>query len=154
MTTQCTPRSQSSRTQASWPNGLVAVQDEFDRLFDRFFTGDQAPRSGWLARLDWWEDDHAYHLEFEAPGVKKDEIEITFEKGVLKVTAKREQSEEEKGRSYLHRERRAGVAERRISLPDTANPDTIDAQLNAGVLHVTVGKKEELHPKRIAVKGE
>lgn len=137
-----------------WPSNLVAVQDEFDRLFDRFVTGDQAPRTGWLARLDLWEDENAYHLEFDAPGVRPGDVEVVLEKGILKITAKREEVAEEEGRKYWHRERRYGAAERQISLPDTANEEAIEAEISAGVLHVKVGKKEQVQPKRIEVKGE
>ena len=148
MNTLSTPKLANSR----WPANLVS--DEFDRMFDRFFTGDQAPREGWLARLDLWEDDNSYYLEFDAPGVKNEDVEITVEKGVLKVSARREHTEEQEGRKYWHRERRYGMAERQISLPDAANEDAIEAQLNAGVLRVTIGKKPEIQPKKITIKSE
>ena len=96
-----------------------------------------------------WEDEAAYHVELDLPGVVREDVEITFEKSVLQIVAERKRPEEE--RAGLHEERGYGKAARRVTLPETIDPETIAAELKDGVLHVSVSKKPETRPKRIEV---
>lgn len=97
-----------------------------------------------------WEDAGAYHVELDVPGVTRENVDVTFEKGTLRITTERIAPEEQ--RSGLVDERRYGKVTRTVTLPESIDPESIAAELTSGVLHVTVNKKPEAQPKRIEIK--
>jgi HSP20 family protein len=121
---------------------------EFDHLFNQFFRSEGAAM--WHAPASIWEAESTFHIELDAPGVEKDAVELTFDKGTLQVTLERRVPEGD--RTNWHNERGFGKVTRSISLPDTVDPESIGASLNNGVLHVTVAKRPEAQPKKIDVK--
>jgi len=121
---------------------------EFDNLFNHFFRAEEVGM--WRAPASIWEADNTFHLELDAPGVAKENVDLTFDKGTLQVTLERKLPEGD--RTNWHNERGYGKVTRSVSLPDTVNPDSITAELTNGVLHVTIAKNPELQPKRIDVK--
>ena len=121
---------------------------EFDNLFHQFARAEQA--GGWRAPASIWEVTDTYHLELDAPGVQKEDVELTFDKGTLQVTLERKAPEGE--RTNWHNERSYGKVTRSVSLPDTVDPNSITAELTGGVLHVTITKRPESQPKKIEVK--
>jgi HSP20 family protein len=131
------------------PKSFESAQRELDTWFDQFF-GNARPAQAWYAPASLWEGEEHFHIELEVPGVKHDDIELTFEKGVLRIAAERKPAEEK--RKYWHQERRYGRVERYVSLPESVDPDSIEAELREGVLHVTLAKKPEAQPKKIGVK--
>jgi HSP20 family protein len=129
--------------------GLLSTSmPEFDKLVNQFFRTDELAR--WRAPASIWEADNTYHIDIDAPGVAKEDIELTFEKGNLLITLDRKAPEGE--RAYWHNERGYGKVSRSVSLPDTVDPESISAELSNGVLHVSVNKEPEAQPKRIDVK--
>ena len=144
MATLCTPRYQVP---------FQAVRGDLDRWFDQFFGPGKANAedgNAWYAPASLWEDEDNYHIELELPGVTNDNIDITFEKGALVVSAQRAAPEEE--RKYWHHSRRYGKSRFSLQLPDSVDGDKIDAQLQHGVLHLTLAKRPEAQPKKITVK--
>ena len=123
---------------------------EFDTLLDQVFgpNGFRTTRT-FYAPASIWEGDNAYHVELDVPGVAREDIELTFEKGALLITAERKQPEQD--RPGWHEERAYGKVTRRLTLPDSVDPNSIQAKLTDGVLHVTVAKTPESQPKRIDV---
>lgn len=124
---------------------------EFNTMLDQFFgpTGVRGIQPLYVPG-SMWEDENALHVELDVPGVQRENVELTFEKGALKiVTERKSPSEERKG---LIDQRRYGQTTHTVTLPDTVDPDSIAAELTDGVLHVTVAKKPETLPKRIEVK--
>ena len=130
-------------------NGLSA---DFDRLVDRLFTpGDAFEGTGRLNAVDVREDvDHLY-VEAELPGYKKDEIDITLEKGVLTVTAEKQAAGEASQGEWLLRERRFAKFARSFKLPPTVDESAVDAKLEDGVLKLTLNKRPESKPRKIVV---
>jgi len=121
---------------------------EFDNLFNHFFRGEEVAM--WRAPASIWEADNTFHIELDAPGVAKENVELTFDKGALQITLERKVPEGD--RTNWHNERGFGKVTRSVSLPDTVDPETISAELVSGVLHVTITKLPEAQPKRIDVK--
>lgn len=121
---------------------------EFDTLFNQFFRAEEVAM--WRAPASIWEAEDKFHIELDAPGVAKEDVELTFEKGMLQITLERKAPEGE--RTNWHNERGYGKVSRSVSLPDTVDPETIAAELNNGVLHVAITKRPEAQPKRIDVK--
>ena len=86
--------------------------------------------------------DH-YLLEADLPGMKKEDVEISLNDDILTVSAKYDESNEEKKEGhYIRRERRSGVMRRSFSV-DNVKADEIDAKLDNGVLTITCPKKEQ-----------
>jgi HSP20 family protein len=127
---------------------LSAGLPEFDNLFNQFFRAEEVAM--WRAPASIWEADNMFHIEIDAPGVMKDDVELTFDKGALQVTLERKAPEGE--RTNWHNERGYGKVSRSVSLPETVDPNTITAELINGVLHVTITKLPEAQPKKIDVK--
>jgi len=89
-------------------------------------------------------------VSLEMPGVSKEDLGIEVENGELRVTGRRKEKRVEG--EVLLRERREGSFSRTFTLDDTVDPDAIGASLAAGVLTVTLHRKEAVKPRRIAVK--
>jgi HSP20 family protein len=121
---------------------------ELDNLFNHFFRAEEVGM--WRAPASIWEADDTFHIEVDAPGVKKDDVELTFNKGALQITLERKAPEGE--RTNWHNERGYGKVSRSVSLPETVDPDTITAEFTNGVLHVTITKLPEAQPKKIEVR--
>ena len=100
--------------------------------------------------VDVHEDDNHLYVDAELPGFKKDEIELTLEKGVLSINAERKEAEV-KGEKHLA-ERRYTKVSRNFSLPVEVDEAKVEANLEDGVLHVTLHKREEIKPHKIEVK--
>jgi HSP20 family protein len=135
---------QKNRVGQLFPGGLP----EFDHLFNQFFRSEEVAM--WRAPASIWEADNQFHIELDAPGVAKEAVELTFDKGTLQITLERHVPEGD--RTNWHNERGFGKVTRSISLPDTVDPETINAELTNGVLHVTIAKRPEAQPKKIEVK--
>ena len=130
-------------------NNLLPVGfPEFDTLFNHFGGAEQAIT--WRAPASIWEAENVFHIEMDAPGVAKEDVELTFDKGALQITLERKMPEGE--RTSWHNERGYGKISRSVSLPETVDPNTITAELTNGVLHVTITKLPEAQPKKIEVK--
>ena len=125
---------------------------EFDTLLNQVFGSSASVRHGkeLSAPASVWEDDRSYHVELDVPGVSRDGIELTFEKGILQIAVERKKVEEE--RKGLHDERFYGKTTRKLGLPETVDPESIEAELAEGVLHVSVTKVPEVQPKRIDIR--
>jgi HSP20 family protein len=120
------------------------------RLFDDLFSAQGLPmlegRFNPPVEVD--ETDSHYVLSFDLPGMKKEDIQLNVQEGVLTLHAERKGRVKEKG----HRsEKFYGVIERSISLPSNIKSEAVEAQLEDGVLHVAIPKAESAQPKQIAV---
>ncbi len=137
-----------NRLQEFLPSNWV----EFDTLLGQVFGPNTAVRSarGPAARAGVWEDGSRYYVELDVPGVAREDIGLTFEKGVLQIDIERKQAEEEQ--KGLHDERYYGKTTRKLGLPETIDPESISAELANGVLTVSIAKVPEAQPKRIDIK--
>lgn len=146
------PSLRNSRIGLTLPDPFSRLQQEMDELFGRFLGENRSISAGWYAPVALWEDEKELRLEIELPGVRKEDVDLTVHQGTLRISAVRKGPEEE--RHYWHNERRFGRLERVIPLPEAVDPSRIDAELRDGVLHVTLAKRPESQPMKIAVKGE
>ena len=106
----------------------------------------------WAPLVDITEDDKEYLIKAELPEVKKDEVKVTVENGVLTITGERKFEKEEKGKKYHRVERAFGSFARSFTLPDDADANKVNAEFKDGVLKVHVAKSEAAKPKQIEVK--
>lgn len=102
-------------------------------------------------RMDITEDEQAYQVTIDIPGVRKEDIELSIDRNQVSVSAevKRETSKKE-GRE-LHTERYQGSAFRSFTLPRDIDDAKAKAQYENGVLHLTLPKKADARANRIAI---
>ncbi|MDE2236056.1 MAG: Hsp20/alpha crystallin family protein [Gammaproteobacteria bacterium] len=108
--------------------------------------------SNWLPAVDIKEEDNRFLVKADIPGVEPKDVEVTMENGMLTIKGKRESEVKEDREDYYRVERVAGEFYRRFTLPDSADPDKINAHYDKGVLEIEIGKGEIHKPKRIPVK--
>jgi HSP20 family protein len=89
-------------------------------------------------------------LRFDVPGFDPEKIEITVDRGVLTVSATREETHEE-GESPVVRERLFGSFTRRVQLSDNLNADAIEASSHDGVLEIRIPVREQAKPRKITI---
>ena len=143
---------------------LQQFNDEISRMFMGDTDAVPAFAGGqWRPAVDIHEDENAYLIDAEVPGVDPKDIEVTLEKGVLTLKGERRYEHEKKaedanqqergGDQTRYIERSYGRFVRRFSLPDTADEDSVEARAENGVLKLTIPKKPQSQPRRIEVKG-
>jgi len=128
--------------------------DDFDRLFEGFLSPARVvEEAGSLVpAMDVAETEHAYVIKAEIPGVRKEDINVTLENGVLSITGEsREEREEKDNGRVIRQERRYGKYVRSLRLGTEVNDKDIRATYKDGILEVTVPKAEAVKPKKIAV---
>lgn len=127
--------------------------NDFDDMFDDFWRPVRRESSGAFApAIDVSEKDDAYHIHADLPGVNKEDLDITFQDGVLTINAEtsKEKKEEKEGR-VIRQERRYGKFVRSMRLGDTVDADKIKADYKDGVLELVVPKAEKVKPRKIDV---
>jgi len=132
----------------------------FTPFFDRFLTWDPF-RAGspsedltsrtWMPPVDVRETDEAYLLSAELPGLTKDDIQITFENGVLRLSGERRFEKDEQKDNYHRIERAYGSFNRSFTLGSGVDPSKVNAAFKDGVLTITVPKTPETKPRKIAI---
>ena len=107
----------------------------------------------WAPAVNEKEDEKAYYVEVDLPGVKKEDINVEVKDNVLTISGERKFKKEEKDKGYIRTESFFGKFERRFTLPSDADAEKIDAKVEDGVLHITIPKIEEKEgTKKIEVK--
>jgi HSP20 family protein len=116
------------------------------------YYGAGIAKAAWAPALDITERKDAYLVAAELPGVGIDDLEITFEDGVLTIQGERHFAADSSGEKVHRVERRYGAFRRSIILPSHVMADAIEATAQDGVLRIVVPKAEEVHAKRIEVR--
>jgi HSP20 family protein len=101
---------------------------------------------------DIYEDNDNYRLKADLPGIKKEDVKISFSDGKLSISGEREQEQESKETKCHRVERTYGKYYRSFTLPKEIKEDKIKADFKDGQLTVTIPKAEEVKPKEIAIK--
>jgi HSP20 family protein len=129
------------------------LQRELNMPMTKFDTEDNGniATANWAPAVDIKEDDKAFTLLADIPGVDPDEIEVTMDKGVLTIKGERQSEKKTEEENYKRVERQYGVFYRRFTLPDSANAEAIEAQSEHGVLKITIPKQEVAQSRRITV---
>ena len=133
---------------------LDPISRDFDRIVRRAFAG-SAPNQGRVSYapalpMDTVRRDGEVVLRFDVPGVDQDKIDVTVDKGVLTVSATREETKTE-GENPVVRERLFGSFTRRVRLSDNLDAEAIEASNHDGVLEIRIPVREEAKPRKIAV---
>ncbi len=106
----------------------------------------------WSPVVDITEDGKEYVIKAELPEIKKEDVKVTVQDGVLSITGERKFEKEEKGKKYHRVERAYGSFQRTFTLPDEADGAKVNAEFKDGVLTVRLPKTEKAKPKTVEVK--
>jgi len=106
----------------------------------------------WTPRVDVEETDKEIVVKVDLPGVEAKDVEVCVIDGLLVLKGEKKEEREEKGKNYHRTERFVGQFYREVPLPPGVDPEKIVATSSKGVVMVTVPKKPEVMPKKIAVK--
>ena len=126
-----------------------------DELFDRDFSPWSASRGsqGFNPAVDIVEKENAYLVKAEVPGLAPEHIDVQVENDVLTVRGERKSENEEERGGYRRVERSYGSFARSFTLPKGTQADAIEAQVEHGVLTVTIPKVAAPAPRKVEVKG-
>ena len=107
----------------------------------------------WMPAVNEKEDEKAYYVEVDLPGVKKEDINIEVKDNLLVISGERKFKKEENDKGYRRVESFFGKFERRFTLPADADVENIEAKVEDGVLKLTIPKvKEQENVKKIEIK--
>ncbi len=131
-------------------------QEEIKQVFDRFAGEDNTDQSNvvtsqWTPRVDIKEEDKRFVILADIPGVDPNAIEIQMDKGVLSIKGERSSDVTSENAKTTRVERSCGSFYRRFALPDSADAEGISANGKYGVLEISIPKKPDTTPRRIAV---
>src|SRR5207249_5061779 len=137
--------------------------DEAQNRFNRFFLGGFPNRMGsgeihslavadWSPEIDISQDDHGYLLKADLPEMKKEDVRVTVEDGILRVSGERKTEKEDQKRKFHRMERSFGNFRRSFTLPDDANGSKVTADFRDGVLKVHLPTTPIAKSKAIEVK--
>jgi HSP20 family protein len=118
--------------------------------WDPFFGNRQV--SAFVPAFEVKETADAFILKGDIPGVAEADLDIAVHNYILTVSGTRQSEERKEGESFALYERQYGSFSRSFSLPDTADGERVEAKLDSGVLTLTIWKKAEAKPRKIAVK--
>jgi HSP20 family protein len=103
-------------------------------------------------KIDVSEDDKAFSVKADIPGVKKEDIQVDIDEDHVSVRAEvKQEKEEKKGEKVVYSERSYGMVSRSFSLPAAVDAKGAKAEYKEGVLSLTLPKKSNGSAKRIAV---
>jgi HSP20 family protein len=125
---------------------------EFGRFPRRLFGNGDIALPDWSPQVDISEDDKEYLIKADLPEMKKEDVKVTVENGVLSVSGERKSEKEEKEKKFHRVERSYGTFLRTFTLPEDADSTKIAAEFKDGVLKVHLPKSPAAKPKPIEVK--
>jgi len=133
---------------------LSTLSEEINRLFDSpfgEFTRHMELLNGRMPALDVYEDKDNLIVKAELPGMKREEIDISFHDGTLTISGERKYEQKNQDAETYRAERFFGKFHRTLTLPRPVQSDKAKATYQNGILTVTLPKTEEAKPKQIQV---
>jgi HSP20 family protein len=141
---------------SSAPATFGDLQREVDRVFENFWSGFGTPSllhdNGTLAaglevKVDAAEDDKAYHVTAELPGLSEKDVEVTFADNTLTLSGEKKSESEVKEKDYHRRERTFGSFRRSFTLPAEVDEEKISAAFKNGVMTIELPKSKSAQKK-------
>jgi HSP20 family protein len=139
---------------------LEEVSNQLNRMFGRSMLARTTADAGkdamtavdWAPSVDITETVEEFQIKAELPEVKKEDIKVAVDNGVLRIEGERKQEKEEKGKKYHRVERSYGSFLRSFALPDNVDGAKVHAEFKDGVLNVRLPKAPATKPKAVEVK--
>lgn len=139
---------------------LAELRGAMDQAFQRFWRDPWSAsladifgsEAGFGLRMNVAESEDDVTVSVELPGVEPKDVDISVSNNLLTIRGEKRQEQEEKKRNYHRVERSFGSFHRSVPLPSSVDPSKADASYHGGILTITLPKRPEGRPKRIAVK--
>ena len=141
---------------------LIDFEIEFSKMFNSLESRFGISKSNdadaeyenavWMPLTDIYESKDNFSLKIDLPGIKKEDVKISFTNGKLNISGERIQEEETKDAKCHRIEKSYGKYFRSFNLPELIQADKINAEFNNGQLTITIPKAEEAKPKEIEIK--
>ncbi len=141
------------------PASLFGLQ-RLNRILDEAFAAPAFAEQGnvitstWFAPTDVSEDTNSLRITMELPGVNSDDVRLSLENNILTIRGEKKHDSEDTSERVHRFERTYGVFERTFVLPNTIDPEKIEARYENGVLFVTIPKAERAKPREIRVQSQ
>jgi HSP20 family protein len=119
---------------------LEGIQTRLNRMFGGNAEGEMTMFADWAPAVDVQETDTEYIVKADLPEVKKDDVKVQFEAGVLSIEGERKMEKEETGKKFHKVERGYGKFVRRFALPTEVDGSKVSAEFKEGVLNVHLPK--------------
>jgi len=123
----------------------------YDNLLENLFSTDVMPSRCETPAMDIVEKDNEFVVKAEVPGVKKEDVKITFEKNVLSLSSERKSVEQSEDTKVLIHEISLNGFNRSVKFSDEINSEKISAELNNGILTITLPKTDEVKAREINI---
>ena len=134
---------------------MVTLREKMNRLFEDVFTGQREGKelaaSTWAPAVDIFETENDLVMTAEVPGIDEKDIEIKIEDNTLILKGARKFEKETKEENYHRIERSYGSFYRAFTLPNSIDPEKIQAEHENGVLKITMPKRTELKPRKVKI---
>lgn len=132
----------------------TAIPRTFSEMLDSFFNDTLTTRTttgSFVPSVDVIEHDTQYEIHVSLPGMKKENVTIEMEDGVLTVSGERKYSTDEKTKKYHLIESRFGKFARSFTLPRNINRDSVNAKMMDGILSIIIDKDEKAVSRNIEI---
>ena len=142
---------------------MDTLHKDMDRLFEDFWKGggrhfgmttpwqsmmgQPMEYSAVMPQVDETEDEKAFHVRVELPGMDQDDVDITLSNGMLTIRGEKKREDEEKGKDFYRKERSFGAFRRTLPIPAEVDGKFIDAYLKKGVVDLKKPKKKAAEKK-------
>ena len=136
------PTTQSIAPFRSFPSPWAGLESEIDRLFGTALSNFSSPAPDRFP-VDLYEDKDNLFVRAELPGVDRSDVNVEVVEDYLNITAAHKGTDDGKERSFS--------LSRSVAIPESVQADKVAAQYQDGVLTVTLPKKEETKPRKVAV---
>jgi HSP20 family protein len=135
---------------------LEDMSSRLNRIFGRLpvragADNEMLAVADWVPSVDISETDAAYLIKGEIPGVKKEDVKVSLQDGMLTIQGERRQEKEEKDKKFHRVECSYGSFTRSFRVPDDADEAAVSAEFKDGMLNVTLPKSAKAKPKSIEV---
>ncbi len=135
---------------------LSTLQEGMNRLFEEILPTsgkkqEELHEGTFYPAVDIYEEDNGITLKAELPGMKKEDVHVEMNDGVITLKGERKMETDEKKNNYRRIERDYGSFHRSFTLPDTVDRDKIKAHYKEGILELTLPRAEEPKLKSIPV---
>jgi HSP20 family protein len=135
-------------------NNIFPFNHRLDQYFNDFFY----PAENIFRQADYWnpatdvyENDDAYVIKVELPGLDKDHVHVDLKENILTIKGERSEESEMKGEKVYQQERFQGKFQRAFELPAKVESDKIEAEFTAGLLKIKIPKSKEEKPRQITI---
>lgn len=135
---------------------LPSLQDSINSIFEEAFpasANDGIPSMcDWRPLVDTYEEGDTIVINAELPGVNKENISIDVKDNTISISGQRVLDENICDKNFFRRERCHGRFHRAFTLPETADPDRIEASFKNGLLKIVIHRTEDIQTKKIEIK--